>query len=187
MPSGAGAPNSIVNTYPSRPGVPGFRSARVARYGERWARTKASLRRALAAGAAISAVRSARPGLSPGPRPPNPSTRTGSLAASAARADGGRLDHHGRAQRIARARPEDQQVPGRDAALGERGAHGRVTRQDGAAADLAGYPGRGLVAGRGGGGDVICSAVASGSSVGSVRGIPVLAVIAASIPLARSW
>jgi hypothetical protein len=52
----------------------------VARYGERWARTKASIRRALAAGAAISAVRSARPWLSPGPRPPNPSTQTGSLA-----------------------------------------------------------------------------------------------------------
>jgi hypothetical protein len=32
--------------------------------------------------------------------------------------DGGRLDHLGRAERIARARAEDQQVPGRDAVLG---------------------------------------------------------------------
>jgi hypothetical protein len=46
MPSGAGAPNSIVSTYPSGPGV---RSARVTRNGERWARTKASIRRAVAA------------------------------------------------------------------------------------------------------------------------------------------
>ena len=34
MPSGVGAPNSIVSAYPSGPGV---RSARVARNGERWA------------------------------------------------------------------------------------------------------------------------------------------------------
>jgi hypothetical protein len=162
------------------------------------------MRRAVAAGAAISAARSGRPVLSPGPRPPKPSIRTGSLAAQrgqgnqqarvdlprdqggpGGRSDGdprvaqqldaggpagldvggerpavggrpvrrddadvdpggagaeagqhlgcvhagqaaaedvahrGRLDHDGGAQRVARAGAEDQQVAGRDSALGQ--------------------------------------------------------------------
>ena len=72
----------MVSTYPSGPGV---RSARVARYGERWARTKASIRRADGGAGGDLGRAQRQAGLSPGP--PGRRTRrsrTASVAASAA-------------------------------------------------------------------------------------------------------
>ena len=77
--------------------------------------------------------------------------RPGAGEAAAEQAqDGRRLDHHGRADRDLRGRPEHEQLARGEAVRPERRAHRRITGDLDVPADLLGHPGGGRRTGGGG-------------------------------------